>query len=48
MRLFITMVVASIVLSFMYKGRLQLRMNMYKEAIESDFAALKELGNTGC
>ncbi|WP_289125144.1 hypothetical protein [uncultured Bacteroides sp.] len=32
--------------AFMYKGRLQLRMNMYKEAIESDFAALKELGNT--
>ncbi|WP_187374673.1 MULTISPECIES: hypothetical protein [Bacteroides] len=32
--------------ALMYKGRLQNRMNMYKEAIESDFAALKELGGT--
>lgn len=32
--------------ALMYKGRLQFRMNMYKEAIESDFDALKELGDT--
>ena len=32
--------------ALMYKGRLQFRMNMHKEAMENYFAALKELGET--
>lgn len=32
--------------ALMYKGRLQSRMNMHKEAMENYFAALKELGET--